>query len=131
MQPQQTPGQNFNGQAPPQQPQAAMPPNPNMVPQPPQPQTAPVGSAPQNYSGIPMGNIEKEKKQALWFAVGSLAIFVVGFLIGFAGILGALLGAFAARKSKLINYNLGFILGVIGLILNAGFYLLTVLGQIK
>lgn len=83
-------------------------------------------TATRNARGTP-NNIDKKKKQALWLAIGSLVVFVVGFFLGYAALLGILLGLFGARKAKLINYNLGFVLGAIGTILNAGFYVLAVL----
>lgn len=130
MQPQQTTPQNINGQIPQQpQPSSGPTPSPQYTPQPVVPNMPLTGQAPQNFSGIPMGNIDKERKQILWLTIGSLAVFVIGFLVGFAALLGAFLGAFGARKAKLINYNLGFVLGLIGLILNAGFYLLAVLAD--
>jgi hypothetical protein len=90
------------------------------------PPAATPGAAPQP-TGLKMSDMGKEKKIAMFLSFGSLAVFVVGLLVGFAALVGALLGVIGARKSKLIGYQTGFVAGLTGVILNALFYLVAVL----
>ncbi|MCA9329411.1 hypothetical protein KDA11_02110 [Candidatus Saccharibacteria bacterium] len=143
MQPEQSLNQNPVDQAPQLQPQAPPVPQTPQIPQasPTTPvpannltangQTTPTPSnvMPQNFNNLEPHNPEKERKQAFWLSLGSIIVLIIGFLIGFAALFGAMLGIYGARKAKLIGYNSAFIMGMTGAILNIIFYILIVLSQ--
>jgi hypothetical protein len=67
---------------------------------------------------IPTGKMSVVQNGLLW-AILSLAFVAVGFFVGFGGLLGAAIGAYAVRKGQLASYKPAIILGGIGLALNA------------
>lgn len=97
------------------------------------PSSAPVGEgqpaaiAPTPPTGLGIINVEKDKKKALWLGIASIVIFVIGFLFGFAALVGVALGAWAIKLARPAKAKTGLTLGIIGLVLNAALMLLVLL----
>lgn len=76
-------------------------------------------------------NIAKQQKFALIASIASIAIFIVGLLLGYVFAAAALLGAYAIAIGIRSNPKpkLTITLGAIGLILNFGLYTLSLFAK--
>lgn len=106
------------------------PQQPANQPMPGQQQPAPMQPAPAPAGQQPTGiqtNPGKDKTISLLLGIGSLVVFVVGFIFGYAALIGAFLGMFGFKKAMPINYTTGKVLGIIGTVLNFLFFLLALI----
>lgn len=87
----------------------------------------PAQPQPPMQTGIGTIDVEKDKKKALWLAIGSIVVFVLGFLLGFAALIGVALGAWAIRLARPAKAKTALTIGIIGLVLNAALMLLVLL----
>jgi cytochrome b subunit of formate dehydrogenase len=70
-------------------------------------------------------DMQKAKKQ-IWIYIGlGFVILIVGLLLGFAALLGAVFGIIAFRKSLVIKYKPGMYTGLTVGLLNLGLYILA------
>ena len=127
IQPQPTPVPPFQPAQPvaPVQPaQTAQPiPQPTTFPQPATSAQAVTGLKPPTTA-----NIEKQKKIALGAAILSIIIFIGGLIVGYVFAAAAFLGAYAIAVGVRANPKpkLTIILGSVGLVLNLGLYILSI-----
>jgi hypothetical protein len=105
------------------------PPEANVYPAAPQalpPVSPPTPQPSGGITGIPLDSIQKQKRQIWLMIAGSFAVFILGLLIGFAALVGLVLGAFASRRARLIKYEPGIIVALIATLLNASLYILVI-----
>ena len=127
MQPNQTPQPSSTPNEP--QPTPTTPPASTPVAQP-QPAPLQPASSAQFTSGVQAPTKENLAKQLKWARIAIIAsfvIFVVGLFVGFAALLGAILGAYAVSVGLRAKAKGVITLGIIAGALNLIFYILAVI----
>ncbi len=75
---------------------------------------------------VPGNELSPMKKGLVWGIV-SILVFVAGFFFGVAALLGAIFGSIGFRQGKKYSYKPAIVLGITGMVLNVGWFLLVVL----
>ena len=71
-------------------------------------------------------DMAKARKTSLIYGCLGLAVFVAGFFIGFAALIGAVLGVYGAQIGFKTKYAAGMAIGITAAVLNAGFYIIAI-----
>ena len=78
---------------------------------------------------LDVSQTSKTGKTALIMAIASLVVFVIGFLFGYAALLGAALGSYAINLGRKSGKKSAVTIGGIGLAINGIWFLLVLLSH--
>ena len=97
----------------------------------PQPQSDPVpqpAASAHTVTGMKAPTVSytsAQGKVALFLAVASIVIFIIGIIFGYVWVYTAFLGAYATAVGIRTKSKLIIVLGIVGTVLNLGLFLLT------